>query len=251
MIVLTILLKNIKWRFYNAFTVIITILQPILWLVLYSSVANQTMKNAGINDYTAYILPGLIILVSLSACSSNGIMNYMMKCDGSFYRILIAPINVSSIVLGQILETVLCTFLEILIMFTTSTFLGVNIQFCISEFLIIIILIFLTVFFVAGLSYGISLILPNEAIYETIMNAIVLPIFFLSSALFPINDIKGKLYTAINLNPFTHMINILRTLFLHKNINLTQLISVSIIFSILCALSFVFACYTLKRETNL
>lgn len=251
MIVFIILLKNIKWRLHNAFTIIVTILQPILWLILYSSVANQTMKNAGIDNYTSYILPGLIILVSLSTCASNGIMNYMMKYTGSFYRILIAPVNVSFIVLGQILEAVLCTFLETFIMLLISAFLGVNIQFCTLEFLIIIILIFLTVFFAAGLSYGVSLILPNEIIYETVMNSFVLPIFFLSSALFPVNEIKGVLHTTININPFTHMINILRTLFLHENINLTQLILVLITFSILCTLSFIFACYMLKRETNL
>ena len=36
-------------------------------------------------------------------------MNYMMKADGGFYRILIAPVRRTSIVLGQLLEAVLCT----------------------------------------------------------------------------------------------------------------------------------------------
>lgn len=51
------------------------------------------MQGAGIQNYTAYILPGLVVLVSFSACSSSGIMNYIMKTEGSFYRILIAPIK--------------------------------------------------------------------------------------------------------------------------------------------------------------
>ena len=79
MSVFIILRRNMKWRFHNAFTIIITILQPLLWLVLYSAVAGQTMKNTGISNYTGYILPGLIVLVSFSACSSGGIMNYMMN----------------------------------------------------------------------------------------------------------------------------------------------------------------------------
>lgn len=116
MSVFTILQRNVKWRFHNSFTIIVTILQPILWLVLYSAVASQTMQGTGISNYTGFILPGLIVLVSFSACSSGGIMNYMMKADGSFYRILIAPVRRSSIVLGQLLEAVLCTFLEVSIM---------------------------------------------------------------------------------------------------------------------------------------
>lgn len=75
MSVFTLLYRNIKWRFHNAFTIIITILQPLLWLMLYSSVAGETMKNLAIENYTAFILPGLIVLVSFSACSSGGIFN--------------------------------------------------------------------------------------------------------------------------------------------------------------------------------
>lgn len=62
--VFTILKKNMKWRYHNSFTIIITILQPMLWLVLYSTVAKQSMQGAGIQNYTAYILLGLVVLVS-------------------------------------------------------------------------------------------------------------------------------------------------------------------------------------------
>ena len=65
------------------------------------------------------------------------------------------------------------------------------------------ILIALTVFFMAGLCYGISMILPNEVVYETVMNAIVLPIFFLSSALFPAAGMNNALAIALSCNPFT------------------------------------------------
>ena len=55
MSVFTILYRNIKWRFHNSFTIIVTILQPLLWLVLYSAVASQTMQGTGIVNYTGFI----------------------------------------------------------------------------------------------------------------------------------------------------------------------------------------------------
>lgn len=251
MSVLTILHRNIKWRFHNTFTIIITILQPILWLVLYSAVAGQTMKSTGIENYTAFIFPGLVVLVSFSACSSGGIMNYLMKSDGSFYRILIAPVRRSAIVLGQLLETVLCTFLEVGIMGIVSLLFSVRIVAGIGEFGIILLLIFLTAFFMSGLAYGISLILPNEVVYETAMNAIVLPIFFLSTALFPANEIDGVLGMLINLNPFTHVINALRSLILYGHIECEELFFVIILFIFMAGISFVWALYRLKKETEL
>lgn len=251
MSIFTILHRNIKWRFHNAFTIIITILQPILWLVLYSAVAGQTMKHTGIENYTAFIIPGLVVLVSFSVCSSSGIMNYMMKSDGSFYRILIAPIRRSSILLGQILEAVLCTFLEVGIMGIISLLFSVTIAADLTGCFLIIILIFLTAFFMAGLSYGISLLLPNEVMYETVMNAIVLPVFFLSTALFPTDGINGFLGIAIKLNPFTHVINALRKLILHGVIEADSLIFVLILFIVMGSLSFLWALHGLERETGL
>jgi ABC-2 type transport system permease protein len=249
--VLTLLHRDIKWRFHNAFTIVITILQPMLWLILYSAVAAQSMRGLGIKNYTTFILPGLVVLVSFGACSSSGIMNYLMKSDGSFYRILIAPVRRSSIVLGQVLEAVLCTFIEVAIMYLVSLFFSVKIASGLIGLLIIILLVFMTAFFMAGLTYAISLCLPNEVMYETVMNAIVLPIFFLSTALFPADKLSGGLAIAINLNPFTHVINVLRALILHGNINIHDIIFVLLLLAVMCVISISWALYKLKAETSL
>jgi len=209
------------------------------------------MKNTGIENYTAFILPGLIVLVSLSTCSSSGIMNYMMKSDGSFYRVLIAPIRRSSIVLGQLLEAVLCTFLEVGIMCAISLFFSVKLAADITGILLIFILVFLTAFFMAGLAYGISLILPNEVMYETVMNAIVLPVFFLSTALFPMGDMSGVLKAAININPFTHVINALRDLILYGTVKADNAVFVLTLFILMGSLSFIWALHGLKKELDL
>lgn len=249
--VFTLLHRNIKWRFHNAFTIVMTILQPILWLVLYSAVAGQSMQGIGIENYTAFILPGLIVLVSFGACSSSGIMNYLMKTDGSFYRILIAPVKRNSIVLGQILEAVLCTFLEVAIMFIVSLFFGVKIASGWIGLVLIVLIIFLTAFFMSGLTYAISLCLPNEVVYETVMNAVVLPIFFLSTALFSTDTLSGGLEIAVKLNPFTHVINALRDLIVQGNIVTKDILLVFMLLALMCCISLLWAIRRLKKETSL
>ena len=251
MSVFTLLRRNIKWRFHNAFTIVITILQPMLWLVLYSAVAGQSMQGIGIENYTAFILPGLIVLVSFGACSSGGIMNYLMKTDGSFYRVLFAPVQRSSIVLGQVLEAVLCTFLEVAVMCIVSLFFSVKIASGFMGLLFMVLLVFMTAFFLAGLTYAISLCLPNEVVYETVMNAIVLPVFFLSTALFPAETLSGGLAIAVNLNPFTHVINALRALILQGTIVARDIIPVLLLLAVMCFISFSWALHRLRKETSL
>ncbi len=245
---INILYRNIKLRFNNSLSIFMTILQPMIWLILYSKVASETMKASGIENYTAFVLPGLIILLSFGVCASTGMMNFIMKSNGSFYRILIAPIKRSSIVLGQILEGVFCSFLEVLIMISFALLLGVNISIKTGPLVIAVILLFLTAFFMASISYSISLSLANEIIYETIMNAIVLPLFFLSSALFPVDNLQGFLNFLINLNPFTHIINLLRSIILTGNVNLNSAIRTIAIFLVLNTISFFLACKKLSSE---
>jgi ABC-2 type transport system permease protein len=237
-----------KWRFQNPISIFITILQPMIWLVLYSLVAGQTMKMSGIDNYTAFILPGIMVLVTFSACCSGGMMNFLMKSGGSFYRILITPVPRSAIVLGQMFEAILCTFLETAILCMVSLLFSVRIASGIVGIILILWLIFLTAFFMSGLCYAISLFLPNEVIYETIMTAIILPIFFLSSALFPTENFSGGLALAVYLNPFTHVINALRSLILGKDVNAQTILPVSILFILLCIFSFSLARWRLKKE---
>lgn len=246
---INILWRNIKWRFENPISILLTIIQPLIWLVLYSAIAEHSMNNISGGNYTAFILPGIMVLVTFACCSSGGYMNFIMKSKGSFYRILIAPVKRSSVVLGQILEAVLVSFIEIAIMLVLSIFLSVHISSGFIGLLMMVPLIFLTAFFMSGLAYAISLCLPNEAIYETIMNLIVLSIFFTSTALFPLDSISGGLRIVVIINPFTHIINCLRNLILETSIDWQSLLYVTGIFLFLCSISFALAFLRLKKET--
>jgi ABC-2 type transport system permease protein len=237
-----------KWRFQNPLSIAVTILQPLLWLVMYSAVAGQTMQNTGISNYTAFILPGIIFLVTFSACCSGGIFNYIMKSSGSFYRILIAPVSRSSIVLGQMLEAIMLAFIEVAILCVVSLFFSVRVASGTAGIALMILLIFMTAFFLSGLAYSVSLFLPNEIIYETVMTAMVLPIFFLSTALFPADKLSGGLKAAVLINPFTHVINALRSLMFGEKIIFMDILPVIILFAVMCCGSFSLAMWRLKKE---
>lgn len=246
---INILWRSMKWRFQNPISILLTIIQPLIWLVLYSAIAGDSMQSMSGGNYTAFILPGIMVLVILACCSSGGYLNFIAKSKGSFYRILIAPVKRRSIVLGQMLDSVLLSFIEIAIMFTLSLFLSVRIASGFTGLLLMLPLIFLTSFFMSGLSYAISLCLPNEVIYETIMNLIVLSIFFTSTALFPMEGISGGLKIAVMINPFTHIINCLRSLILETSIDWQNLLLVTGVFIFLCVASFILALWRLKKET--
>lgn len=243
MTVPAMLWRNMKWRFQNPVSILITLGQPLIWLLLYSTMAGQTMTGMGISNYTAFILPGLLILVSFGACASGGILNYLMKSQGSFQRLLTAPVSRCAIVLGQLLEAVLCALLESAILFAVSLCFSVRLpSFTLSALMVL--LLSLSAFFMAGIAYTVSLLLPNEMLYETVMNAIVLPLFFLSPALFPAQSFSGRLALAVDLNPFTHVINALRRLM--EGAVPGNMGFVLSLFAVLCMGSFILALLRLR-----
>lgn len=243
-----ILWRNMKWRFQNPISIILTIIQPLIWLVLYSTMAQQSLSGMADGSYIAFLLPGIMVLVTLSCCSSGGYLNFIMKSRGSFYRILISPVKRSSIVLGQILEAVLLSFIEIAILLLLALLLSGQIASGFTGLLLMLPLIFLSALFMSGLCYAISLSLPNEVIYETVMNVIVLSVFFISTALFPMDSLSGSLKLAVSINPFTHVINCLRDLTLGPSIDWQGLMQVTGIFILLCCGSFALAVWKLGRE---
>jgi ABC-2 type transport system permease protein len=152
-------------------------------------------------------------------------------------------------VLGQMLEAILVSFVEVAILFVVGLFFSVKVASGIAGIALMIPLIFMTAFFLSSLAYSISLFLPNEVIYETIMTAIVLPIFFLSTALFPAENLSGGLAVAVMLNPFTHIINALRSLIFEETIVFGDILPVITLFAVMCCGSFALAIWRLKKET--
>lgn len=215
---INILGRNVKWRFQNPITIVMTLLQPLIWLLLYSTIFANSMEE----NYTAFILAGILVLVVFSSAGSSGVSNYAGKMDGSFYRIHISPVKRSSIVMGHVLDAAVLSFIEIAVLLIISFLMSVRIATGFIGLILIILLLFVTVFFVASLSYVLSLLLPNENVFHTLMNTFVLPIFFVSTALIRYERIPDHFRTIVSINPFTHVINSLRNLTLNPTIDWQQ-----------------------------
>lgn len=221
---ISVLKRTIKWRLSNGLSIIVTILQPLLWLVLYGNIAKGTFARQGISDYVAYLTPGLLILVTFSASSSGGMFNYIMKRENSWKRLMISPLSAHKIILGQTLESSICALFEAGILWVISLLLGASYQINLVAVFLTVLLLFLAGLLFANIAYFFSLRLPNEVIYETVMNLVVLILFFLSSALIPQAQMLPLVSKLLDLNIFNHGIRLLRQLLLQGNCVLNEYI---------------------------
>lgn len=247
---LSLLWRNAKWRLQYPISIFLTLLQPLLWLVLYSAVAAQAIQGAGISNYTAFILPGISVLCVFAACSSGGMVNFLSKDNGSFNRLLIAPISRPAIVLGQVLEAVLLSLFEVGVLLATAVvFFAVPLPHGWITWLCMLGLLAVTAFLLATLTYTLSLLLPNAVLYETVMTALILPFFFLSSALFPPDGLSGTLAMVVTYNPFSQVIDALRALLFAGPAAAVHVWPVLLAFSLLGLGGFSLAVWRLAEET--
>lgn len=245
--IFNIVWRNCKWRFQNPATIVMNVVQPIIWLLLFSTIF-QPVSGSDVN-YTTFIFPGLLIMsVLTSAGISCGIANYSIKSDGSFYRIYISPIKRSSIVLGQILDVEILSFIGVGILLLLSIPFSITISSGFIGIILIIFILFLCVFFVASFSYIMSFVLPDENAFIGLMNTITLPLFFVSTALMPAEQLPAFFQVAAKINPFSYVINCIRGLILTKSVVWKDILLVSVLLITLGTLCFKFAVHMLNKE---
>lgn len=238
--------RSVKWRFQNPVTIIMTLVQPLIWLLLFSTIFSG--GNAEEN-YTAFILPGILVMGVLSSFGVSGIANYSLKTGGSFYRVIISPVKRSSIILAHIFDAAVLSFIQIAVLMGIAFLMSVRIASGISGELLIAVLLFLTVASVAAVSYTISLTLPDENSFIALINTFTLPLFFVSSALIPFGQLQGGFRITAMINPFTHVINSLRMLVQGTIIDWRQLCSAGGLLLVLGVISFIVAVHSLKKNS--
>ncbi|WP_044482000.1 ABC transporter permease [Paenibacillus antibioticophila] len=236
--------RSVKWRFQNPVTIIMTLVQPLIWLLLFSTMFSH---NRAEEHYTSFILPGILVMGVLSGSGVSGIANYSLKTGGSFYRMMISPVKRSSIILAHILDAAVLSFIQIIIMASIAFAMSVRIASGISGMLLMAALLFLTIAFVSAVSYTISFILPDENSFIALINTVTLPLFFVSSALIPYEQLEGGFRIAAMLNPFTHVINSLRMLMQTTTTDWFQLLATGGLIFILGIAAFGIAVLTQRK----
>ncbi|KWX84953.1 ABC transporter permease [Paenibacillus riograndensis] len=239
-----LLWRSIKWRFQNPVTIIMTLVQPLIWLLLFSTIFSSGSTEG---SYTAFILPGILVMGVLSSSGVSGIANYSLKTGGSFYRMMISPVKRSSIILAHIFDAAVLSFIQIVVLMGIAMLMSVRIASGVGGVLLMAVLLFLMVAFVAAISYTVSLALPDENSFIAFINTFTLPLFFVSSALIPFEQLHGGFRIAAMINPFTHVVNGLRMLAQRTTIDWHQLFTTGGLLFVLGAISFIVAVHFLKQ----
>ena len=206
--VYTVWLREMIRYFRAKERIIGSLAMPIFWLLIFGS-SMRTSVSLGINlDYTSFIAPGVIAMTIMFTSMFSGISVIWDRELGFMKEMLVAPVSRISIVTGKSLGGATTALIQGILVLSLSFILGVRIN--MISLLIIIPIIILIALGLVGIGVAIASLLESMEGFQLIMNFIIMPMFFLSGALFPINNLPDWLKVISYIDPVTYDVELLR-----------------------------------------
>jgi ABC-2 type transport system permease protein len=188
-----------------------TLGQPILLLLALGYGIGAIYRRAGEGSYLQFLVPGIITQTVLLSGIFWGIIILQDKRFGFLSEMLVAPVSRTKILLGSALGGATISIIQGIMVFVLSIILGFRPHSWLAvgpAFLVLVLMC------VALTSFGaaIASMVDDFQGFQGINNLLVMPLFFLSSALYPLNSVPTALRLISTANPVSYMVDALRYL---------------------------------------
>jgi ABC-2 type transport system permease protein len=183
--------------------------QPLLYLFVLGFGMGPVFQKAGGGSYLQFMAPGVISMTVLFSSVFSGIALLWDRQFGFLKETLVAPVPRLQIMMGRtfgaatvaMLQGLLVTAACLIAGFRPMSLLGVPLGFL---FLALIAIVF------AALGTAIGSSLQDMQGFQLVMNFLVLPIFFLSGALFPLDNLPRALAVVTAIDPLSYGVDGMR-----------------------------------------
>lgn len=229
-----ITLRDLKRFWREKPRIVGAIMMPVLWLIVVGTGLDAIFK-AGTGTYTQYMFPGIIAMTILftSVFSSTSVI--WDKQFGFMKEILVAPVPRTSIALGKALSGSIQAMIQVAIMLMFSPVIKLIIP--LSAIFKIFLIAFLVSFSLTSMGLFFASVIESYEGFNVIFNFIVMPMFFFSGALFPIENLPSWLTVIVHFDPLTYGVDLLRGTIMGLNVYPVYIdIAVLLIFTVVMTL---------------
>lgn len=186
--------------------------QPLLFLIALGFGFGPIYAKAGGGDYIQFIAPGIIAMSILFTAIFSGIEVIWDRQFGFLKETLAAPVSRTVLMMGRTLGGATVAFLQGVIVFLICLLVGFK---PISFWSLPLAMLFMFLIAVVFTALGTSLAsqLDDMHAFPLIMNFLMMPLFFLSGALFPLEGIPKTIRIIMQFNPLAYGVDGLRGAF--------------------------------------
>jgi ABC-2 type transport system permease protein len=202
-------LRQLKRYFRSKARMFGSLAQPILFLVALGFGFGPIFQKAGGGNYIEFLAPGIIAMSILFTAMFNGIDVIWDRQFGFLKETLVAPVSRYKIMIGRTLGGATVAMIQGILVFIISLFIGFRVT-NLYMILVAFVFMFLIAMLFTALGTAIASRLEDMQGFPLIMNFIIMPLFFLSGALFPIDSLPSALKLVTQLNPLSYGVDGIR-----------------------------------------
>ena len=183
--------------------------QPLLFLLALGFGFGPIFRQSGHGDYLQFLAPGVIAMTVLFTSIFSGIGLVWDRQFGFFKETLVAPVPRLRIMIGRTLGGATVAMIQGLSVVAICLLAGFRPVHLAALPLALVFMALIAAMFTA-LGTAIGSVLTDMQGFQIIINFLVMPIFFLSGALFPLANLPRLLTWIAGLNPLSYGVDGLR-----------------------------------------
>lgn len=185
--------------------------QPILFLLALGYGLGPTFQKAGQGNYIDFLAPGIVGMTIIFTSIFSGIQVIWDRQFGFLKETMVAPVSRFNIMIGRTLGGATIATIQGIIVLCLSLIPGFRPLNWFMLFPLVLVMLLVGTMFTA-LGTAIASQLEDMQGFQLIMNFLVMPLFFLSGAIFPLTGLPSILITVTKFDPLSYGIDAFRIL---------------------------------------
>jgi ABC-type multidrug transport system, permease component len=170
--------------------------QPLLWLFVFGTALRRNQSlSGGVGDYRAYLAPGVMAQAALFIAIFFGLAVIWERDVGQLQRLLATPIPRLAIVLGKASGAAVRAVTQAIVLLIVLAVAQIGIRWNALDLTGAVVLLVLATAGFACLSMALAALVRNRERFMGIGQLVMMPLFFASSALYPLAIMPGWLQT--------------------------------------------------------
>jgi len=214
--------KGIVWRevlryLHQRERFLSALVRPLVWLFIFAAGFRQTLGVSIIPPYETYVLyevfiaPGLIGMIQLFNAMQSSLSMVYDRETGAMRTLLVSPFPRSFLLLSKLVGGVAVSLLQVYAFLLVAYFWEIEPP--LFGYLTVLPALILSGLMLGSMALFMSSVIRQLENFAGVMNFVIFPMFFASSALYPLWRIRESsvlLYQICQINPFTHAVELIR-----------------------------------------
>jgi len=194
--------------------------QPALWLLIFGTTfSHLRVINTGSVSYLAFLAPGIIAQSALFISIFYGIQIIWDRDAGILAKLMVTPAPASALISGKAFAAGVRSVAQVVGVLVLAYVMGIGLTVNPLRILAAMVVVMLSAAFFACLSMTLAGLVRSRDRLMGIGQAITMPLFFASNALYPVDVMPAWLHVLSAVNPLSYEVNALRALLIGTAFN--------------------------------